>query len=241
MEKAVVLAAGRGTRMGELTTRAPKPLLEVAGKALVEHVLENMRQAGVRRALVVTGYQAELLESRLNGFPLEVEFRRQHPVDGTGSAALLAREFAGGDGFLLTYGDILADAGDYRGMAALMEQDPEADAVLGVNYVEDPWQGAAVYHEDGRVSRIVEKPPRGSSATRWNNSGVYVFRPAIFDYLARLSPSPRGEYELTAAVADMLAAGRRLLAFGLRGGWLDVGRPEDLAVAEKLVTGRASR
>jgi NDP-sugar pyrophosphorylase family protein len=240
MDKAVVLAAGRGTRMGELTGKVPKPLLRVGGKPLIEHVLDNMRAAGVRRVLVVTGYQAELIENHLAAFPLEVEFRRQWPLDGTGSAALLARDFAGADNFLLTYGDILADSDDYRRTAAMLESDPSADAVLGLNRVDDPWQGAAVYHHDWIVARIVEKPPRGTSSTPWNNRGVYAFRSTIFDYLAKLEPSPRGEFELPSAVEGMLAAGKRLLGVELRRASLDVGRPEDLAAAEKLLVERRS-
>jgi len=76
--------------------------------------------------------------------------------------------------------------------------------VLGVRDVDDPWQGAAVYEVGGTVTRVVEKPPRGTSTTRWNSAGLYAMRPAVFPYLDRLAPSPRNEYELTSIFEMML-------------------------------------
>src|SRR4029078_13218815 len=116
-------------------------------------------------------------------------------INGTGCAALLAGEFAAGDRFLLTFGDIICESDDYRGISAL-----DAVAVLGVKHVDDPYQGAAVYEHNGVVNRIVEKPPKGTSSTHWNSAGLYTFGPLIFEHLAKLEPSPRGEYELTAAI-----------------------------------------
>ncbi len=235
MTKAVVLAAGRGTRMKELTTDRPKPMLEVNGKPLIEHVLDRLRAAGFTRALVVTGYRAESIEQYVAGLQMAIEFVRQEPQDGTATAAALARGFTGGDPFLLTFGDIVATAEDYSGIAAQLESDEGASAAVGVKWVDDPWQGAAVYEEDGRVVRIIEKPPPGTSSTHWNSAGLYTFRPEVFEELARVERSPRGEYELTSAVEALLAHGRRLLLYALKGGWQDVGRPEDLDTARSLV------
>jgi dTDP-glucose pyrophosphorylase len=85
------------------------------------------------------------------------------------------------------------------------------------------------------VTRIVEKPAPGTSTTHWNSAGLYSFRPAIFDELARIPLSPRGEYELPSAMAQLLHAGRKLLLYPIRGAWRDIGRPEDIAIAEKLL------
>jgi len=234
----VILAAGRGTRMQSMTAGRPKPLIEVGGKALVEHILDRLCQAGARSFLVVTGYRATMIEDRLAKYPAEIAFRRQAMPDGTARAARLAREFAGNDPFLLTFGDILADPDDYRAMAAVLESDPTAAAVLAVQYAADPWRGAAVYENGGRVTAIVEKPPPGSSTTNWNSAGIYVFRPEVFDELERVPRSPRGEYELTSAIAQLIAGVARVLMHPVRGPWLDVGRPEDVAAAERMVRGQ---
>jgi dTDP-glucose pyrophosphorylase len=155
-------------------------------------------------------------------------------LNGTGSAALLAREFAGGDPFLFTFGDILVSAADYRGIYERLTGDPDAQAAVGVKFVDDPYQGAAVYEEAGLVTRIVEKPPKGTSSTHWNSAGLYCFRAKVFDELATIPLSQRGEYELTSAVSQLLEGGSRLVLYSIEGIWRDIGRPEDLAVAERL-------
>jgi NDP-sugar pyrophosphorylase family protein len=220
--------------MGALTEDLPKPMLLVRGKPMLERKLDRLREAGFDEAFLVIGYRCEVIEQRLAGYPMALTFRRQEVPDGTGSATLLAREFAGEEPFLLTFGDIYMSAADYRGSYDLLVSDPAAVAVAAARWVEDPWQGAAIYVQDGRVVRILEKPPQGSSTTNWNHAGLYVFRPEVFDHLARIEKSPRGEYELTSAVEAMIAAGRKLLLYAVKGPWRDVGRPEDLEAVQSL-------
>lgn len=236
--KAVVLAAGRGTRMKSLTDDCPKPMLPLSGRPLLAHLTERMEQAGVRDILIVTGYRAETIEDYFRQHPpatARLSYRLQQPQDGTGSAALLAREFVGNEPFLLTFGDILVDSETYRAMFRVFAG---AEAVLAVKQVDDPYQGAAVYVDGGRVARVIEKPPKGTSTTHWNNAGVYCVGPGIFDELARLKLSPRGEYELTDAIQQMLAAGVQFGWHEIKGFWRDVGRPEDLPQAEDHVRGK---
>lgn len=227
--KAVLLAAGRGTRMEALTEAVPKPMLPIGGRPMLAHLVDNLRQAGLRDILIVTGYRAEQIEgyfARQEG----VVFHRQQVRDGTARAALLARDFIGPDSFLLTYGDILVAPEAYQGLIAAMEG---CEAVLAVKHVEDPCQGAAVYVAGDRVTRIIEKPLRGASATHWNSAGFYGFRPSIFDHLAAAPLSPRGEYEITDAIRLLIAAGAPVGIYAIPGWWRDVGRPDDLAAAEQ--------
>jgi NDP-sugar pyrophosphorylase family protein len=235
MDKAVILAAGRGTRMEGLTEDKPKPMIPLRGKPMLEHILDRLREAGFRQAFVVTGYKAELIESHFAGYPMEIACRRQETIDGTARAAALARAWVGEASFLLTYGDILTGAEDYRAMAALME-DPGVAAVAAVRWVDDPWQGAAVYVDAGRrITRIIEKPKPGTSSTNWNSAGVYTFRAAVFAEIDRVPKSPRGEYELTSAVEQLVEGGSRLLIHPFEGVWRDVGRPGDIAAAEGMI------
>ena len=221
--------------MGELTEELPKPMLPLAGKPMIGHILDRLHEAGTEEAFIVTGYRAETIEHYLRDYPMKIIFQRQEIVNGTGTAALLAREFAGADPVLLTFGDIICDPEDYRGMSSRLLENERASAVLGVKYVDDPFQGAAVYENSGVVTRIIEKPPKGTSSTPWNSAGLYAFRPAIFDHLKSITPSVRGEYELTSAVASLVTAGELVLLYAIQGDWRDVGRPEDLRAAEELV------
>jgi NDP-sugar pyrophosphorylase family protein len=235
---ALVLAAGRGTRMKSLTDEIPKGMLEVAGRPLLEWIVEAIRDAGISRLLVVTGYHADRIEDHFGdgtGFGVEIRYRRQEVRDGTARALLLGRADIGDRPFLLAWGDILTDRRNYPGLFRTFA-DSACDAVLSVNRVDDPYRGAAVYTDDGgKILRIVEKPPRGSSTTNWNNAGFAVFRPIIFDYAERVPRSPRGEHEIPDAVSAMIADGRDVRAFPLEGFWSDVGTPEDLERVSALL------
>jgi NDP-sugar pyrophosphorylase family protein len=228
---AVVLAAGRGTRMKTLTEEIPKPMLPVAGRPLLEHVVLTLRMAGIERFVIVTGYRSEQIEAHFregSKWGVHIEYRHQAVRDGTARALLLAREAIGQRDFLLAWGDILADRANYPTLLdAFARRRP--DGLISVNWVEDPCKGAAVYVDaDQRIERIVEKPAAGTATTHWNNAGIAVFRPVVFEYAARIGPSPRGEYEIPDAITAMLENGLALYAFPLQGFWSDIGTPEDL-------------
>ncbi len=217
--------------MQTLTAGVPKPMLEVRKKPILAHLIANLKTAGLRRILIITGYCAEQIEAYF-ARESDVSFRRQEVCDGTARAAELARDFTREEPFLLTYGDILVAPEAYRETANRMGSN---EAVLAVKYVDDPYQGAAVYIAGDRVSDIIEKPPRGTSTTHWNSAGLYCFRPSIFEQLAGVPVSPRGEYELTDAIRTLLAKGLPVGYYPIPGWWRDVGRPEDLAAAEQML------
>jgi len=221
--------------MGALTAATPKPLLGVAGRPILEHIVAGLAAAGARELVVVTGYLGEQIERHFGDggrFGVSIAYRRQERTDGTGGALLLARDLLGDGPFLLSWGDILVEPGLYRRMVERFAALP-CDVLLSVNPVDDPWRGGAVYVDDAwRVERIVEKPARGTSTTRWNNAGVFVFSPLVLDYTARLEPSPRGEYELPQAIARMVADGRDVRAIAVGDFWSDVGTPEDLEAVQ---------
>src|SRR5687767_7386218 len=117
--KAVILAAGRGTRMRDLTQELPKPMLKVQGKPILQHILEGLMSVGIRKFCVVTGFRAEVVEHYFEDgkrFGCEISYARQVVQDGTGKAPELAKDFVGNDAFLLTYGDILVKPETYREM-----------------------------------------------------------------------------------------------------------------------------
>jgi UDP-N-acetylglucosamine diphosphorylase / glucose-1-phosphate thymidylyltransferase / UDP-N-acetylgalactosamine diphosphorylase / glucosamine-1-phosphate N-acetyltransferase / galactosamine-1-phosphate N-acetyltransferase len=238
ISRAVILAGGKGTRMGSLTHDTPKAMLFIQGRPMLEHILERLASAGVQQFFIVVGYRHEVIEEHFRDWRHSIEFRVQEPVNGTGSAARLAKDFTRGEPFLLTYADILCDPSEYTRCSGILHENPAAAGVLAVKAVDDPWQGAAVYEENGRIRNIVEKPPKGTSTTRWNSAGFYGFRAVLFDYLDRLQRSPRGEYELTSALDMMLEDGLELRISPIEGEWRDVGRPEDLTALNEKATSR---
>lgn len=232
IRQAVVLAAGRGARMGEMTAEMPKPMLRIQGKPILEHVLDRLAEAGVERFFVVIGYRREVIVEHFHNWRLPIQFRVQEPVNGTGSAARLARDFTRKDPFLVTFGDILCDPAAYLACAAALGE--KTEAVMGVRHVDDPYQGAAVYERGGLIYRVLEKPPKGASQTNWNSAGLYVLRPTAYKFLERLTPSPRNEFELTQVFDLMLGDGREVRIAPIDGLWRDIGRPEDLAALNGL-------
>lgn len=230
--KAVILAAGRGTRLGRLTDDIPKALVDVGGKPLIVHALDGLMEAGLAEFMVVTGYRGDQVEYELGnggGAGVEIRYARQRQLEGTARALALARDWLGRERFFVTWADILVPRPNYW---RVIRASRTADAAIAVNFTDEPSSGAAVYVDspdgDGLVTRIVEKPARGSSTTNWNNAGLAVLGASAWDYIDRLTPSPRGEYELPQAVASMVEAGMRVRAVPVEGQWFDVGTPKDL-------------
>ena len=230
MNKAVLLAAGRGTRMRDLTEALPKPMLEVRGKPVLEHIVDGLRAAGLTNLLVVVGWRAQVVKDYFGDgakFGVRIEYQTQTVQDGTGRVVELARPFAGNDPFVLSYGDILVASENYPRLCAALT---DAEAVLTIKRSDDVSQGGAVFvNEKFELTDLREKPKPGEPTSRWYNAGIYAFRPSIFDYIAKLRPSPRGEYELTDAVRELALAGNKVQALEIAGDWADVRDPEILA------------
>src|ERR1041384_1298169 len=124
--KAVILAAGKGTRMKELTAELPKPMLKVQGRPILEHILLGLKSAGVREVFIVTGWRADVIESYFGDgsrWNMKIQYGRQMVQDGTGKAPELAREFVGPSPFILTYGDILVRPETYQQMIKRWSED----------------------------------------------------------------------------------------------------------------------
>ncbi len=236
--KGVILAAGKGTRMRELTKDRPKPMLEVAKRSILEHIFDALKQANIRELVVVTGYFANIIEDHFgdgSNFGMKITYVRQEVQDGTGSALLLTEPVLKDEPhFFMTYGDIITSPENYPRFIRAYEERP-CDAQLALSWVDDPWRGAAVYLDGDRVIDIVEKPPKGTSKSNWNNAGLYVFRNMIYDYLKKIDLSPRGEYELTDAIKLMIKDGRDVRGVKLSGYWGDMATPEDIERMTKIL------
>ena len=234
IEKAVLLAAGRGTRMRDLTADIPKPMIEVRGKPVLRHIVEGLRGAGVKKILIIVGYRADVVRDYFRDgseLGVEVEYATQVTQDGTGRVVDLAKPFAGQSPFVLSYGDILVEPNNYERLCAASG---DADAVVSVKRNEDVSQGGAVFLNDSfEVVDLREKPKPGEPTSPWYNAGLYVFGPSIFEFTARLNKSPRGEYELTDAIRDLALSGKKVRALELTGEWADVRDPEILAQLNK--------
>lgn len=229
IKKAVLLAAGKGSRMKELTNDVPKPMLEVRGKPILLHIVEGLAAAGVTDFCIIVGYRADVVSDFFGDgsrFGVRVQYVTQVVQDGTGRVVELAKEFAGNDPFVLSYGDILIDAANYHRIVAL----GSAEGLVTVKHNEGEIAkgGCVVVNERFELTDLIEKPA-GKAPSSWYNAGVYAFRPSIFDFTSLLKLSPRGEYELTDAIRDLGQSGKVVQVVELSGDWADVRDPEVLA------------
>lgn len=245
--KAVILAAGKGTRMRELTNSCPKPMLKVQGKPILMHIVEGLKSNGITDFCIITGWQAEVIENYFGDgteLGITIQYVRQTAQNGTGKAAELARDFVGQEDFLLTYGDILVRPETYSRMIKRYCSGPY-EGLLTVIAGEDVTKGGLLFFDKNFcLNRLVEKPSLEEleglreegwikeGAPVWYNAGIYIFKPILFEFTAKLKKSPRGEYELTNAIAahyenNLLLAGQQI-----EGRWVDVRDPETLATLE---------
>jgi len=245
--KAVILAAGKGTRMKELTNELPKPMLRVQGRPILEHILLGLKAAGIREFFIVTGWRADVIESYFGDgskWGVTIQYGRQAVQDGTGKAPEVAKDFVGASPFVLTYGDILVKPETYAQMLHRFRED-YFSGVVTVTGSEDVTKGGLFFFDEKFcLKHLVEKPTAEQlerlraegwlkkGDTAWYNAGIYIFRPSLFEFTARLQKSPRGEYELTDAIAALLATHHVLAGLRIEGRWVDVRDPEVLARLE---------
>ena len=225
----VVLAAGEGTRMRPLTADRPKPLLPVADRPLVAHVLDAAAAAGASRFVIVVGYGADAVRRAIGreyaGVP--VEYAVQERQRGTADAVATARPLLDDAPFAVVNGDALFP-GDALGPLFDSELTPAVAACL----VDDPTNYGVLDLRDAHVSGVVEKPADPPSEVV--NAGAYAFPAQALDWLD-VPESERGERELT----DVLArcCGEFAVTPVRVERWLDVGRPWELLEANEWVVG----
>jgi glucose-1-phosphate thymidylyltransferase len=236
--RGVILAGGKGTRLGELTRATNKHLLPVGSLPMVCHPLRKLVQAGIHEVLLVTGpehlnaFAALFGSGRDHG--CELAYRVQDEPGGIAQALGLAEEFSRDDHTLVLLGDnIFLDPLDEI-VAGAKEQPEHAWVVL--KCVPDPERYGVAEVQDEVIVGIEEKPqnPRSHLAV----VGVYLYPPDVFSIIQDLRPSGRGELEITDVNRHYLDHGR--LSFReLTGYWTDAGTLESLATANQLVQGQA--
>jgi NDP-sugar pyrophosphorylase family protein len=226
---AVILAAGESKRTRPLTSQRPKPLIPLAGRPLLAHILDELVGL-VERATLVVGYRAEQIEAAFGASyrGVELRYRRQEEVNGTAGALLAAAPID--EPFLLLYGDNLVAREDLLGVCR------SRYGVAGLR-VGDARSFGVLEVEGGQVRGILEKPPSpppGALA----NPGIYRFDAEVFPLLAQIAPSPRGELELTDLIGA-LAARHAVLPHVCTGYWVPVGTPwEALSAAQFMLRRR---
>jgi len=226
--KAVILAAGEGSRMRPLTHSRPKVMLPIANKPILEHLLIEAREAGIGEFIFIVGYCDEQVRNyfgRGEKWGVNIAYCEQRKQLGTADALRMVADMLDGK-FLVVNGDVIVSREDIGRLLS------NGNNTISVIEVKDTRGLGMVELCEGKVVHIyekTEKPP-----TRIANAGLYLFTPDIFTAISRTVKSPRGEYEITDSLQLLMEAGQDISAQEIKY-WLDLSYPWDLLSANELM------
>lgn len=230
--KAVILAAGLGTRLRPLTVDVPKHLLPIMGRPVICWIVDALTSLGIREVGIVVGYKSEMIVSALEGYAsrCRITYLTQGEQLGTAHAVMTARDYvASEDKFLVIYGDVTAQC---EVIGKLIDEVTDSGARGGMVAVEvrDASRYGVVIESNGYLKEIVEKPSVSQSSLV--NAGIYLLPKEVVPLLEEVERSPRGEYELTDVLNLAVKRGIEIKVVKLKSDWwYDVGRPSDLLIA----------
>jgi len=221
--KAVIMAGGEGTRLRPLTTNAPKPMLPIANRPMMEHIIALLKKHGFDEIVVTVAFLANHIKTYFGDgseFGVKISYADEPVPLGTAGSVGNARDLLD-ETFMVISGDVLTDM-DLSAVLAF-HREHNAVATIGLTPVENPLEfGIVITKEDGSIERFLEKPTWGQVFSDTINTGIYVLEPSIFDYIAE----GRSVDFSSEVFPALLAAGQPLFGAVMEGYWEDVGTLE---------------
>ncbi|HIE32221.1 MAG TPA: glucose-1-phosphate thymidylyltransferase [Methanosarcinales archaeon] len=227
--KAVILAAGEGTRMRPLTATRPKAMLPVANRPILEHIIKSARDGGVNDFICVVGYRNGVVRDYFGDgghLGIHIDYVEQKQQLGTAHAIGTVQDLVD-DRFIVMNGDALVRSSDIR---SLMKRDGEV--LMALKMMKDPGKYGVVKTSGERIAEIIEKPMRATS--NLVNAGIYLFSDLIFEGIKATERSERGEYEITDSIMR-LASDNVDVGYLMLDTWIDIGMPWNLLDANEFL------
>lgn len=230
--KALILAAGYGTRLHPLTQNRPKAMLPLLGKPMLHHVVDTVVEAGMKEIVLVVGHYRDQIENYFgNGeqFGVTISYTEQSEPKGEYDAVLAAEEqLAGEDRFLMTDCDIITTTNRFK---QALKASKTGDMALSLFEVPNPWQFGVVELDGNRIKTIVEKPKKGTEPSNLAVAGVYVFTDAIFDAI-------RKTQDLEVGIQALINEEHTVYGSHSKDPWVDVGRTWNILEAVPILFDR---
>lgn len=234
--RAIIPAAGLGTRLRPLTFTRPKPVLRVAGEPIIRHAIKTLADAGiVEIGIIVSEVTRDEIQHAIRNIEnVKITLIDQNKQLGLGHAVMTARDWVGSENFCVYLGDNLFEHGAKPFVETFERNKP--DALIALVEVPNPTAFGVAEMDGERIVKLVEKPkvPPSNLAV----AGFYCFTPRIFEAMQDMPPSARGEYEITDGIQRLIEAGAVVTGQAVRGWWKDTGRPDDLLEANQLLLER---
>ncbi len=219
--KAMVLAAGVGSRLDPLTSQLPKPLVPVANKPVMEHILTLLRQHGFEDVVSNLHYLPDKIKAYFgNGssMGMNIDFRYESELSGDAGGVRACKDFFGQETFIVLMGDLLTDA-DLSAIYAEHKR-KGALATIGVKEVEDVSQfGVVLRNDEGFITGFQEKPRQEEALSNMASTGIYILEPEIFDYMPKAGTYGFGKQ----LFPSLVEKGLPVLSVDLQTYWSDVG------------------
>jgi len=241
--KAVIPAAGIGSRLRPLTNSLPKILLNVAGKPMISYILDDLLEIReIEKIFLITGYLKKRVEdyiARAYGSHLDrIQLVEQKETLGLGHAVYQTREYLRSEPLLIVLGDTVFEF-DFRRFITLDH------SAIGVKKVTEPTKYGIVESKDGFITRMIEKPQPDQTESREAIGGTYLIKNAqdlmsSLDYIINHNIRTKSEFQLTDALQNMISRGEKFLTFEIKN-WFDCGNPEAmLATNQYLLRNKAN-
>lgn len=239
--KALIAAGGHATRLRPITQTINKHLIPLANKPMLAYAIEKMARAGIQEIYVnVNPGETEMPRVFGDGSAWGV---RLHYIEQTGGALGVAhivknaRPYLEDDSFIFYLGDNII-LGELDRFVRRFEES-KLDVLLALSRVKDPQRFGVPVIEDGRIVRVLEKPAEPPSD--FAVTGIYLYSPAVFDYVDQLQPSARGELEISELHTQMIEQDQRVGYEEITGWWKDTGKPEDMVLGNALILAEMTR
>lgn len=244
VKKAIVLAAGKGTRLMPLTLAVPKEMIRVGMKPVIEHAIEVLKAGGVREILVIVGRKKEAILDYLGSgerLGVEILYKIQEEPRGTAHAVYQGKSFIGNEDFAVIYGDNYLKPYDIMKEIIKFHQGKKADVTLVLHPVRDPRRfGIVKIDANNKVKGVIEKPTFGEAESYkigneyFGIAGLLVLKPRIFEYIEKTRPGKEGEMWLTDSIELMRKNGHPVFAYLFKGTRYDIGTFDSLREADRL-------